>query len=105
MCIGKERHDIGRPGDAGYPIRGIITEKWLYLVNYESSRDPAGNPETGYLNYDASPTKTLLLGRKTDITVCRLANARPKNCTTSFPIQTALTILPEKDLQHPFVIR
>lgn len=64
MCIGKERHDIGRPGDAGYPIRGIITEKWLYLVNYESSRDPAGNPETGYLNYDASPTKTLLLGRK-----------------------------------------
>jgi hypothetical protein len=22
--IGKERHDIGRPNNAGYPIRGII---------------------------------------------------------------------------------
>ena len=64
MWIGKERHDIGRPGDVGYPIRGIITEEWIYLVNYEPTRDPAGNPETGYLNYDASPTKTLLLKRK-----------------------------------------
>lgn len=64
VCIGKERHDVGRPGDVGYPIRGIVTDKWLYLVNYEPSRDPAGNPETGYLNYDASPTKTMLLAKK-----------------------------------------
>lgn len=64
VCIGKERHDIGRAGDAGYPIRGIVTDRWMYLINYEPDRDPAGNPETGYLNYDASPTKTMLLGKK-----------------------------------------
>ena len=64
VCIGKERHDIGRPGDAGYPIRGIVTDRWLYLKNYHPEREPAGNPETGYLNYDASPTKTMLLSKK-----------------------------------------
>ena len=25
VLIGKERNDIGRPGDAGYPTRGIVT--------------------------------------------------------------------------------
>jgi len=61
VLIGKERHDIGRPNDWGYPIRGIIHEQLLYLQNYESDRWPAGNPETGYLNCDASPTKTDIL--------------------------------------------
>ena len=64
VCIGKERHDIGRPGDAGYPVRGIVTDRWLYLRNWHPERDPAGNPDTGYLNYGASPTKTLLLSGK-----------------------------------------
>jgi arylsulfatase A-like enzyme len=64
--IGKERTDVGRPHDWGYPIRGLITADYLYLRNYEPSRWPAGNPETGYLDTDASPTKTLILemGRK-----------------------------------------
>ena len=61
VLIGKERHDIGRPNDWGYPIRGIIQGQMLYLQNYESDRWPAGNPETGYLNCDASPTKTDVL--------------------------------------------
>lgn len=61
VLIGKERHDIGRPGDVGYPIRGIVREGWLYLENHEPSRWPAGNPETGYLTVDASPTKTFIL--------------------------------------------
>jgi N-sulfoglucosamine sulfohydrolase len=62
----KERTDVGRPNDWGYPIRGIIRDRFLYLHNYEPSRWPAGNPETGYLDTDASPTKTLILaqGRK-----------------------------------------
>jgi arylsulfatase A-like enzyme len=59
--VGKERHDVGRPNDWGYPIRGIIKEDGLYLRNYEPSRWPAGNPETGYLNTDGSPTKTDIL--------------------------------------------
>jgi len=61
--IGKERTDVGRPNDQGYPIRGIIKSGWLFLKNYEPTRWPAGNPETGYLDTDASPTKTLILDR------------------------------------------
>ncbi|HCN31311.1 MAG TPA: heparan N-sulfatase [Verrucomicrobiales bacterium] len=64
--IGKERTDVGRPRNAGYPIRGIVTRDMLYLKNYEPTRWPAGNPETGYLDTDGSPTKSLILemGRK-----------------------------------------
>lgn len=61
VLIGKERHDMGRPGDVGYPIRGIREGDWLYLRNFEIDRWPAGNPETGYLNCDGSPTKTEVL--------------------------------------------
>jgi hypothetical protein len=64
--IGKERTDVGRPKDVGYPIRGIIQDDFLCIKNYEPSRWPAGNPETGYLDTDGSPTKSLILeaGRK-----------------------------------------
>lgn len=66
VLIGKERTDVGRPHNWGYPIRGVVTADTLYLRNYEPSRWPAGNPETGYLDTDGSPTKTLILelGRK-----------------------------------------
>ena len=59
----KERHDLGRPLDAGYPVRAIRTPEYLYIHNYEPDRWPAGNPETGYPNVDNSPTKTLLTSR------------------------------------------
>lgn len=61
VLIGKERTDIGRPHDWGYPIRGIVKDGWLYLRNFEPSRWPAGNPETGYLDCDAGATKTFIL--------------------------------------------
>jgi arylsulfatase A-like enzyme len=61
VLIGKERHDVGRPHDWGYPIRGIVTKDYLYLQNFETNRWPAGNPETGYLNVDGSPTKTICI--------------------------------------------
>lgn len=61
VLVGKERTDVGRPGDGGYPIRGIVTREYLYLRNYEPARWPAGNPETGYLDTDGSPTKSLIL--------------------------------------------
>ncbi|MBG85487.1 MAG: heparan N-sulfatase [Verrucomicrobiales bacterium] len=64
VLIGKERHDIGRPYDWGYPIRGIIKNDVLFLRNYESTRWPAGNPETGYLNCDGGATKTVLLNAR-----------------------------------------
>lgn len=67
VLIGKERHDVGRPHDRGYPIRGIVTKDYLYLHNFETNRWPAGNPETGYLNVDGSPAKTVVIhsGRDT----------------------------------------
>jgi hypothetical protein len=61
MVIGKERTDLGRPDDQGYPIRGIVVEDFLYLRNYHPERWPAGNPETGYMDCDGSPTKSNIL--------------------------------------------
>ena len=61
VLIGKERHDVGRPDDAGYPIRGIVKNNFLYLINYRPQRWPSGDPVTGYLNCDASPTKSVIL--------------------------------------------
>ncbi len=61
VLIGKERHDVGRPDDVGYPIRGIVTGRYLYIKNYEPTRWPAGNPETGYLNVDGGATKSHIL--------------------------------------------
>ncbi len=61
VLIGKERTDIGRPNDWGYPIRGIIRDEMLYLKNFEPARWPAGNPETGYLDCDGGSTKSFIL--------------------------------------------
>jgi arylsulfatase A-like enzyme len=61
MLIGKERHDLGRPNDWGYPVRAIRTKEYLYVRNYEPDRWPVGNPETGYRNCDDGPTKQALL--------------------------------------------
>lgn len=60
MLIAKERHDIGRPNNAGYPVRAIRTREFLYVRNYEFDRWPAGNSETGYTNVDDGPTKELV---------------------------------------------
>ncbi|MEM8488677.1 MAG: sulfatase [Bacteroidota bacterium] len=64
VLIGKERHDIGRPNDAGYPMRGIVSGDLLYIRNFKTDRWPAGDPVTGYLNCDGSPTKTVCLDRR-----------------------------------------
>jgi hypothetical protein len=61
VLVGMERHDVGRPNDVGYPVRGIVKDSFLYLRNFKPDRWPACNPETGYLNCDGSPTKTYIL--------------------------------------------
>ncbi len=61
VIIGRERQDVGRPGDVGYPVRGIVTDRFLYLQNFAIDRWPVGNPETGYLDCDAGATKTFIL--------------------------------------------
>ncbi len=34
MLVGKERHDLGRPNDLGYPVRAIRTRDFLYVHNF-----------------------------------------------------------------------
>jgi N-sulfoglucosamine sulfohydrolase len=70
IIVGRERNDVGRPNDNGYPVRGIIEDGYLFLSNYNPERWPAGNPETGYLDCDGSPTKSLILNlRRSGISV------------------------------------
>jgi len=61
MVFGKERTDIGRPEDVGYPSRGIFDGEYVYIMNFYPDRWWAGNPETGYLDVDGSPTKSCIL--------------------------------------------
>lgn len=64
LLIGKERHDVGRPKNQGYPVRGIVKDGFMYLHNFKTNRWPAGNPETGYTNTDGSPTKSYILNMR-----------------------------------------
>jgi len=59
--LGRERHDYGRPGNQGYPIRAMIRDGLLYINNMKPDLFPAGNPDMGYLDCDGSPTKTNIL--------------------------------------------
>ena len=61
LITGQERHDVGRPNDVGYPVRGLFAGDWIYLHNFEPSRWPMCDPITGYLNTDGGPTKTEVL--------------------------------------------
>jgi arylsulfatase A-like enzyme len=60
MLVGKERHDLGRPNDWGYPVRAIRMPEYLYVHNYFPDRWPACNPETDFGNCDPGPTKELI---------------------------------------------
>jgi len=60
MLVGKERHDLGRPNDWGYPVRAIRTKEFLYVHNFQPERWPVGNPETDFGNCDPSPTKEVI---------------------------------------------
>jgi arylsulfatase A-like enzyme len=61
LFFGRERNDFGRPENQGYPSRSIMKDGFLYIVNLKNDRYPAGNPETGYLDTDGSPSKTAIL--------------------------------------------
>jgi arylsulfatase A-like enzyme len=62
VLLAKERTDVGRPNDEGYPIRGIVKTGMLYLHNFETNRWPGGQVETGYKDTDDSPTKAAVIG-------------------------------------------
>ncbi|NDP22495.1 MAG: sulfatase [Paludibacter sp.] len=64
LLLGRERDDYGRPDNQGYPIRAIIRDNFIYINNMKPNLYPAGDPETGYLDCDGSPTKTVILNMK-----------------------------------------
>jgi arylsulfatase A-like enzyme len=58
-----ERHNAGRQGDQGYPMRALRTKHYTYIRNFKPERHPAGDPPN-YLDIDSSPTKSLMIKRK-----------------------------------------
>lgn len=70
VVFGRERHVVAQeaPELGGYPARGIRTDKFLYIRNYEPNRWPAGTPDYGRAQFpnawladcDNGPTKWFL---------------------------------------------
>jgi uncharacterized sulfatase len=61
VVTGREREDVGRPGNVGYPVRTIRTDDFLYLRNFKPERWPAVDPESNYADIDDSPTKSYII--------------------------------------------
>jgi uncharacterized sulfatase len=66
--IAMERHDGCRKGGKGYPCRAIRTADFLYILNHQPNRWPAGDPDASvcarnipFGEVDGSPTKQLLM--------------------------------------------
>ena len=57
VLVGKERTDVGRPHDWGYPIRGIVQDDKLYLYNFEPTRWPAEIPRPAIWIATAGPPR------------------------------------------------
>lgn len=64
LFFGRERNDFGRPDNQGYPSRSVMKDGFLYIYNFKNDRYPSGNPLTGYLDTDGSPSKTAILNQR-----------------------------------------
>ena len=61
VLVGREREDLGRPDDVGYPVRGIRTREYLYTHNFVPDRVAGWESwRTGFPDIDESPSKTLI---------------------------------------------
>ncbi len=66
VLTGKERHIPAQAEPyAGYPMRAIRTDDFLYIRNYRPDRWPAGIPPK-YRDVDTSPTKKHMLATRDD---------------------------------------
>lgn len=72
VLVGRERHTQCQetPNSGGYPMRAIRTDDFLYIINFEPNRWPAGTPDATkafngriYGDCDGGPTKDFLLSR------------------------------------------
>lgn len=65
VIVGRERNDVlarpGTPSGLGYPVRAIRSGNLFYVHNFAPDRWPCGNPELGFKDTDASPSKTLAM--------------------------------------------
>lgn len=71
VFVERERHANVRKGDLAYPVRGVRTKEFLYLINLKPDRWPAGDPEKHvavgpFGDIDASPTKDFLMQRQAE---------------------------------------
>ncbi len=79
----RERHSSSRWNNQGYPQRALRTAQYLYIINFEPDRWPAGDPQKlekdagsgrwqpgpmhgGYHDIDACPTLDFLIGHRED---------------------------------------
>ncbi len=75
--IAFERHTLCRRDRQGYPMRGLRTDDFLYIRNYEPDRWPAGDPDLDakpqgvFGDIDRGATKEYLLEHRDDPTVQR----------------------------------
>jgi len=74
VIFGKERHVPAQqsPSIAGYPCRGIRTDRYLYIRNFKPGRWPAGvlsgatHPMNVHADCDNGPTKSYLVDNRND---------------------------------------
>lgn len=78
VYLGLERHTICRPDFAGYPMRAIRAERYLYIRNFEPRRWPTGGDflssnKTTHGDIDAGPAKDIVLAsaRHRDFTIAQ----------------------------------
>ncbi len=72
VIFGKERHVPAQlaPSTAGYPCRGLRTERYMYIRNFKPDRWPAGvptgatHPMNSFADCDNGPTKQYLVDNK-----------------------------------------
>lgn len=69
VFVERERHANVRQGDLGYPCRAIRTRDYLFILNFQPDRWPAGDPEKWkavgpFGDVDAGPTKQFILDHR-----------------------------------------
>lgn len=71
VFVERERHANVREGDLSYPMRGIHTDRFLYVRNFRPELWPAGDPKMWkavgpFGDIDGGPSKKLLLDHRDD---------------------------------------